>query len=195
MRRRAIPKSAWRQGRTDLANRRPIPQVSGTCFGGDARLRDGRVQQWLHRSRWLPAQPLLAAVPQEADAGAQTRPAFGRRELRRVRQAQVSGWEARRLTRALSRGRQGPTCGYSRSISRDPALRSAAGARCSADFHGLCLRTGKKVVSLGAEYTFENSSSFASLDAAGRDPSWIFSAHCGGLSSKNCHSITRCGTS
>jgi len=38
-----------RQGRTDLPNLRPILQVSETCFGGDPRLFDRRVQRWLHR--------------------------------------------------------------------------------------------------------------------------------------------------
>jgi len=42
-------------------------QVSETCFGGDARQLDGRVQRWLPRCRWLSAQPLLAAVFREAD--------------------------------------------------------------------------------------------------------------------------------
>ena len=68
VRRRAISKSARRQGRTDLPNRRPILQVSEACFGGDAQLLDGRVQRWLHHRRRLWEQPLLAAILQEANA-------------------------------------------------------------------------------------------------------------------------------
>jgi hypothetical protein len=37
-----------------------ILQVPDTCFGGDARLLDRQAQRWLHRRRWLSAQPLLA---------------------------------------------------------------------------------------------------------------------------------------
>jgi hypothetical protein len=38
--------------------------VSETCLGG-ARPLGGRVQRRLHRHRWLPGQPLLAAIVQE----------------------------------------------------------------------------------------------------------------------------------
>ena len=38
-------------------------QVSETCFGGDARLLDGRVQRWLHRRRWLSGTAALGGDP------------------------------------------------------------------------------------------------------------------------------------
>src|SRR5437016_9974814 len=42
-----------RQGRTDLPKVKQILQVSETCFGGDPRQFDKRVQRWLHRHRQL----------------------------------------------------------------------------------------------------------------------------------------------
>lgn len=52
----------WRQGRADLPNLRQILQVSETCFGGDPRQFDRRVQRWPHRRRQLSG---LAAIVQE----------------------------------------------------------------------------------------------------------------------------------
>ena len=48
-------------------------RVSETCFGGDARLLDGRVQRWLHRCRWLPGIAPLGGDRSGANAGPQPR--------------------------------------------------------------------------------------------------------------------------
>ncbi len=58
-------------GRTNLPNLRQILQVSETCFGGDPRLFDRRVQRWLGRRRELSGITVLGGVRSGANARAQ----------------------------------------------------------------------------------------------------------------------------
>ncbi len=82
---RQLSVNTGRQGRTDLPNLRQILQVSETCFGGDPRLFDRRVQRWLHRLRQLSGLAMLGGD----SSGANDQVSAAARRLRRRVQRRV----------------------------------------------------------------------------------------------------------